>query len=433
MLKFRTMVTGTDGRCPPRVHRGRSRTWMPARRERPVQGRSVRLDHASRQLPAPHEPRRAPAALQRAARGHVARRPASLPAVRGRSSSSAHHFERFSFRPGMTGLWQVTARGHASFHEALDLDVAYVRALVVLARPVAPLPHADRRCCARDRHAGDWLDAADRARARVGSSGSATGGRTSCATCTSSTAPRSSRSATSTRRCSIGRRALSRRRAATDDFDACSTPTTSTRSSSRRRWHPLRAGAASPRGRQARVRREAARRRPRRRRASSCGHRRERGLVLMPGHTFLYSPPVRTDPRADRLGDARRDPLHLDEPGQPRPAPVRRERRLGSRPARLLDPPLLARRDARARSPRSSARCIIPEGIRRRVHQPRVRLRRRSPTSSCPGSRRASCAARTIVGSREDGRLRRHERRAGAHLRLGRRPARRRRPSASTG
>ena len=38
-----------------------------------------------------------------------------------------HHFERFLIRPGITGLWQVTARAHAGFPEALEMDVAYVR------------------------------------------------------------------------------------------------------------------------------------------------------------------------------------------------------------------------------------------------------------------------------------------------------------------
>ena len=38
-----------------------------------------------------------------------------------------HHFERFHVPAGITGLWQVTARAHASFGEALDLDVAYAR------------------------------------------------------------------------------------------------------------------------------------------------------------------------------------------------------------------------------------------------------------------------------------------------------------------
>jgi exopolysaccharide biosynthesis polyprenyl glycosylphosphotransferase len=38
-----------------------------------------------------------------------------------------HHFERFLVPAGMTGLWQVEARAHSSFSEALDLDVAYAR------------------------------------------------------------------------------------------------------------------------------------------------------------------------------------------------------------------------------------------------------------------------------------------------------------------
>jgi exopolysaccharide biosynthesis polyprenyl glycosylphosphotransferase len=38
-----------------------------------------------------------------------------------------HHFERFSMPAGLTGLWQVKARAHATFGEALDMDVAYVR------------------------------------------------------------------------------------------------------------------------------------------------------------------------------------------------------------------------------------------------------------------------------------------------------------------
>jgi exopolysaccharide biosynthesis polyprenyl glycosylphosphotransferase len=38
-----------------------------------------------------------------------------------------HHFDRFSVPAGMTGLWQLIARGHATFKEALDLDVTYAR------------------------------------------------------------------------------------------------------------------------------------------------------------------------------------------------------------------------------------------------------------------------------------------------------------------
>jgi exopolysaccharide biosynthesis polyprenyl glycosylphosphotransferase len=40
---------------------------------------------------------------------------------------ATHHFERFRVPAGITGLWQVTARGHASFAEALEMDVAYAR------------------------------------------------------------------------------------------------------------------------------------------------------------------------------------------------------------------------------------------------------------------------------------------------------------------
>jgi lipopolysaccharide/colanic/teichoic acid biosynthesis glycosyltransferase len=37
------------------------------------------------------------------------------------------HFARFDVPAGITGLWQVTARAHATFAEALDMDVAYAR------------------------------------------------------------------------------------------------------------------------------------------------------------------------------------------------------------------------------------------------------------------------------------------------------------------
>ena len=40
---------------------------------------------------------------------------------------SPHHFERFLVPAGITGLWQVEARAHSTYAEALDLDVAYAR------------------------------------------------------------------------------------------------------------------------------------------------------------------------------------------------------------------------------------------------------------------------------------------------------------------
>jgi exopolysaccharide biosynthesis polyprenyl glycosylphosphotransferase len=38
-----------------------------------------------------------------------------------------HHFDRFLVPQGITGLWQVSARAHSTFGEALEMDVAYVR------------------------------------------------------------------------------------------------------------------------------------------------------------------------------------------------------------------------------------------------------------------------------------------------------------------
>jgi lipopolysaccharide/colanic/teichoic acid biosynthesis glycosyltransferase len=38
----------------------------------------------------------------------------------------AWHHQRLEAKPGMTGLWQVTARSSASFDRMVDLDVQYV-------------------------------------------------------------------------------------------------------------------------------------------------------------------------------------------------------------------------------------------------------------------------------------------------------------------
>ena len=53
-----------------------------------------------------------------------------------------HHFERFLVPPGITGLWQVTARAHSTFGEALDMDVAYVRGWSLGLDLALLLPHA---------------------------------------------------------------------------------------------------------------------------------------------------------------------------------------------------------------------------------------------------------------------------------------------------
>jgi lipopolysaccharide/colanic/teichoic acid biosynthesis glycosyltransferase len=40
---------------------------------------------------------------------------------------ASEHFERFTARPGLTGLWQVSGRNSLGFREMLDLDVRYAR------------------------------------------------------------------------------------------------------------------------------------------------------------------------------------------------------------------------------------------------------------------------------------------------------------------
>jgi lipopolysaccharide/colanic/teichoic acid biosynthesis glycosyltransferase len=42
-------------------------------------------------------------------------------------SFEPHHYERFAVPAGITGLWQVMARAHSTFREALEMDVAYAR------------------------------------------------------------------------------------------------------------------------------------------------------------------------------------------------------------------------------------------------------------------------------------------------------------------
>jgi lipopolysaccharide/colanic/teichoic acid biosynthesis glycosyltransferase len=58
------------------------------------------------------------------------------------------HYERFSVRPGVTGLWQVSGRNRLGFREMLELDAQYardlslVRDIGILARtPLAAIRH----------------------------------------------------------------------------------------------------------------------------------------------------------------------------------------------------------------------------------------------------------------------------------------------------
>jgi lipopolysaccharide/colanic/teichoic acid biosynthesis glycosyltransferase len=68
----------------------------------------------------------------------VGPRPTSM----GRDQYETWQYERFGVRPGLTGLWQVSARDAGSFDHRLRLDIAYAARqslrldLAILARTV---------------------------------------------------------------------------------------------------------------------------------------------------------------------------------------------------------------------------------------------------------------------------------------------------------
>ena len=124
----------------------------------------------------------------------------------------------------------------------------------------------------------------------------------------------------------------------------------------------------------------------------------ERGLVLMPGHTFLYSPPVnriRDLIRSGELGDIyfismSRVNLGLHQSDVsviwdlgPHDFSILLYW-LGERPRRIIS---------------MGRACVVPEPGGRRVHQLRVRLRHHRPYRACRGSHPASCAGRRSSGS----------------------------------
>ena len=169
-----------------------------------------------------------------------------------------------------------------------------------------------------------------------------------------------------------------------------------------------RARRAGARGRQALLRREAAGAVGRRRRA----RRRRRGAsrAHADGRPPARVPPGRREAQGDRrLRRARRHPLHLLEPPQPRQAARRRERAVVARRPRRLGGAAPGRRGAvRGRARAASPTC--------------ARASRTSSSASCAS--RPACAAHlhlswldphkerrfTVVGSQADGDLRRHGR-----------------------
>ena len=141
------------------------------------------------------------------------------------------------------------------------------------------------------------------------------------------------------------------------------------------------------------------------------------GRVLMPGHTFLYSPPVRAIKElidAGELGDiyfvsSSRVNLGLHQ------TDVSVVWDLGPHDFSILRYWL---DELPAQVSAVSRACIIPENARRRVHRPRVIRRARSSHVRGLVARPEQATANRHRRLAEDGRVRRHVDRAGADLRL---------------
>ena len=283
---------------------------------------------------------------------------------------------------GITGLWQVTARANATFGEALDMDVAYARgwSLGLDLRLLAPHAVTLLRQRTLDRVKHPFAS-------RVVGLG-LLGPEPRPQPQRARRAPSSSR----LRPAMPSASTLIQRR-----YPALEDPRPTTRSSPTRRSMPVviatPVSTHFPLGR-ARSRPASSLHREAARASSSEALRARRARrrarpVLMPGHTFLYSPPVIADPRPDRSGDSGRSTS---------------SRRAGSTsvstrrdvsviwdlaPARFLDPALLAGRD----SHRGIAPSLAPASfLASRTSRSSTSSTRaeRSLTSSCHGSPRAS-------------------------------------------
>ena len=255
-----------------------------------------------------------------------------------------HHFERFSVPAGLTGLWQVTARAHSPFVGGARARRALRAELVVLGRHRAAAEDARP-----DRPAeGDPMSEP----LRVAVVGLGYWGPNLLrnlveldeAEVVTMCDEREERLEHWGRRYPAIERTASYMEVLSDDrveAVVIATPVST--------HFELASQRAAVR--QAHVRREAARGELRGGSGARAA-RAPRGTRADAGPHVPLQPARRAGEGADRPRRPRRALLRLVEPRQPGTAPAGRERRLGSRPARLLDPALLARRVARRRSRR---------------------------------------------------------------------------------
>ena len=332
VLKFRTMRVDTDDERPPRLHRADDERRAPRPAGTGSTSSTASDGHAGRPLAAADEPRRAAAAPQRPARRHVARRP-----------SPVHR----STRPSTSSRTTSSVPGAAGDHGALAGDGARPRHVRrgtghgrrlrarLVARPRPPAPAAARRSRSFDRGQPPDMPSSlvqgDPPAARAQPYPPVARRRRRPRLLGAQPRPQPRRAPRRRSRRGVRPRedalvkigaALSRR-ADRDDVDdvlartsieavAIATPVST--------HYPLALRRA--RRRQARLRREAARRARSSEALDLIAAARERRPRADARPHVPLQPAGELHPRPDPSGRARRDLLHLDEPGQPRAAPA---------------------------------------------------------------------------------------------------------------
>jgi lipopolysaccharide/colanic/teichoic acid biosynthesis glycosyltransferase len=129
IVKYRSMVRDAD----PAIHRAHVKDFVAGSLEKPSQaGSGYKLTHDARVTRIGHFLRRTSLdelpQLVNVLRGDMSLiGPRPVPEYEIAEYPEAWCFDRLATLPGMTGLWQVTARSQADFAEMVRLDREYVR------------------------------------------------------------------------------------------------------------------------------------------------------------------------------------------------------------------------------------------------------------------------------------------------------------------